>query len=105
MVDQISVELTNNPTVSNTEYSGLNTAVDILEVANISIEQNSNLASDVVQTDYSLIEIDDYDIRFLEAADILPFRVAFENIWITGYGPGHPAPIGIAIIGYSNYIL
>lgn len=37
--------------------------------------------------------------------DVLPFRVKFINIGIEGYGPNNPAPIGIAIIGYSNYIL
>lgn len=37
--------------------------------------------------------------------DVLPFRVKFINIGIEGYGPNNPAPIGIAIIGYNNYIL
>jgi hypothetical protein len=35
----------------------------------------------------------------------LPFRVKFINIGIEGYGPNNPAPIGIAIIGFNNYIL
>ena len=35
----------------------------------------------------------------------IPFRVKFINIGIEGYGPGNPAPIGIAVIGISNYIL
>ena len=105
MVDQIGVELSNNPTVSELQYSTINTAVSILEVANIDIAEYPNGISDVTKLEDFYIDIDDYDKRFLEAADILPFRVAFENIWIEGYGPGHPAPIGIAIVGYSNYIL
>lgn len=35
----------------------------------------------------------------------LPFRVKFINIGIEGYGPNNPAPIGIAIIGFNNFIL
>lgn len=35
----------------------------------------------------------------------LPFRVRFTNIAIPGYGPNNPAPIGIAVIGFNNYIL
>jgi hypothetical protein len=40
-----------------------------------------------------------------KAIDIIPFYVRFTDIGIAGYGPGNPAPIGIAIIGVSNYIL
>ena len=40
-----------------------------------------------------------------KAIDVIPFYVRFTNIGIAGYGPGNPAPIGIAIIGVSNYIL
>ena len=37
--------------------------------------------------------------------NVIPFYVRFVNVGIAGYGPGNPAPIGIAIIGVSNYIL
>jgi hypothetical protein len=37
--------------------------------------------------------------------ETLPFRVRLTNIGIPGYGQNNPAPIGIAIIGYNNYIL
>ena len=40
-----------------------------------------------------------------KAIDVIPFYVRFTDIGIAGYGPGNPAPIGIAIIGVSNYIL
>lgn len=38
---------------------------------------------------------------------VLPFRIRFTNIGIdpAGYTPINPAPIGIAILGYNNYIL
>jgi hypothetical protein len=35
----------------------------------------------------------------------LPFRVKFINIGIDAYGPNNPAPIGIAVVGYNNYVL
>lgn len=37
--------------------------------------------------------------------ETLPFRVKFTTIGIDSYGPGNPAPIGIAVIGINNYIL
>jgi hypothetical protein len=37
--------------------------------------------------------------------DVIPFYVRFTNIGIAPYGPGNPAPIGIAVIGTNNYIL
>jgi hypothetical protein len=35
----------------------------------------------------------------------LPFRVRFITIGIESYGPNNPPPIGIAVIGFNNYIL
>lgn len=37
--------------------------------------------------------------------DQLPFRIRFTNILVPGYGPNNVPPIGIAIVGYNNYIL
>lgn len=39
--------------------------------------------------------------------EVLPFRIRFTNIGLepTGYTPINPAPIGIAIVGFNNYIL
>ena len=38
-------------------------------------------------------------------SQVLPFRVRFQNTKIGGYSPSNPAPIGIAVIGFNNYIL
>ena len=38
-------------------------------------------------------------------ATIMPFRVNFQTIDIGGFSPSNPAPIGIAVIGFNNYIL
>ena len=42
--------------------------------------------------------------RTVKVSQRLPFYVRFENIQV-GYGPSNPAPIGIAVIGFNNYIL
>ena len=51
--------------------------------------------------------ISDKETRYTEIMEVLPFRIKFTNIGIEagGYSPINPAPIGIAIIGYNNYIL
>ena len=35
----------------------------------------------------------------------LPFRIKFVSVQVPGYGPSSTAPIGVAVIGFSNYIL
>ena len=35
----------------------------------------------------------------------LPFRVKFLNKGFSAYGPENPPPIGIAVVGFNNYIL
>lgn len=37
--------------------------------------------------------------------EVLPFRIRFANINVGGYDSDNPAPIGIAVIGFNNYIL
>lgn len=54
--------------------------------------------------DYSNTKLIDKQ-RTVMVTETLPFRVKFINIGIEGYGPGNPPPIGIAIIGFNNYIL
>jgi hypothetical protein len=43
--------------------------------------------------------------RSVKVSQKLPFYISFQNITISGYGPSNPAPIGIAVVGFSNYIL
>lgn len=47
------------------------------------------------------------ELRKTTVLEVLPFRIRFTNIGVepTGYSPINPAPIGIAILGYNNYIL
>lgn len=45
------------------------------------------------------------DNRVVLINEFLPFRIRFTDIRVPGYGPNNVPPIGIQIIGYSNYIL
>jgi hypothetical protein len=58
----------------------------------------------ITNIDYPITTIQDI-VYTAKPIDVVPFYVKFTNIGIEGYGPGNPAPIGIAIIGVSNYIL
>jgi hypothetical protein len=43
--------------------------------------------------------------RYAKVDQSLPFRIRLTNITVSGFGPSSPAPIGIAVIGFNNYIL
>jgi hypothetical protein len=58
----------------------------------------------IVSKDYPLSELYDQNLNTIPR-QVLPFRVKFMNIGIESYGPDNPAPIGIAVIGFNNYIL
>lgn len=70
----------------------------------ISLTQKSVIARSVYQSDKRYLSIS-YDRIGATPRSILPFRVRFTNIGIIGYSPDNPAPLGIAVIGLSNYIL
>jgi hypothetical protein len=55
-------------------------------------------------TAYPVTKISERKIN-TKVTETLPFRVRFTTIGIESYGPGNPAPIGIAVIGINNYIL
>lgn len=46
-----------------------------------------------------------YKSRTVKIKSKLPFRVKFMSVKVPGYSANTPAPVGIAVIGYSNYIL
>jgi hypothetical protein len=68
------------------------------------IKNNNGVAKNLKAVDYGLIKITSAKPT-VKINSILPFRVKFSNITVPGYGPNNPAPIGIAIIGFNNYIL
>lgn len=55
-------------------------------------------------TNYPISSINNVEIN-TRVTETLPFRVKFINIGIEGYGPDNPPPIGLAVIGFNNYIL
>jgi hypothetical protein len=67
---------------------------------------DSKRASKVIDlcNDYSSSVIED-DLFLSKIAYKIPFKIRVFNITVPGYSPTNPAPIGIAIIGFNNYIL
>ncbi len=58
----------------------------------------------VKQSSYSRAKVS--EPRFSSAVnEVLPFRIKIYNIGLQEYGVNNPAPVGIAIIGYNNYVL
>lgn len=68
------------------------------------IYENPRSVKNIKQSSYPNTKIKNVKINS-KTIDVLPFRVKFTNIGIVSYGPNNPAPIGIAVIGFSNYIL
>lgn len=58
----------------------------------------------VTSISYSLTTISDI-VYNAKPINVIPFYVRFINVGIEGYGANNPAPIGIAIVGTSNFIL
>ena len=40
-----------------------------------------------------------------EFATVMPFKINFKNIDMGSYSSSNPAPLGLAVIGFNNYIL
>jgi hypothetical protein len=58
----------------------------------------------IESVDYPIVKISQGK-RIVKINEVLPFRVRFTNIMVPGYSANNPAPIGIAVIGFNNYIL
>jgi hypothetical protein len=58
----------------------------------------------IESVDYPIVKIFQ-GRRTVRINEVLPFRIRFTNIMVPGYSASNPAPIGIAIIGFNNYIL
>ena len=41
----------------------------------------------------------------VKVKEVLPFRVKITNIGVSSYSPNNAPPVGIAVIGFNNYIL
>jgi hypothetical protein len=65
---------------------------------------NFGVVKRVKQSDYSNAKII-FTFRKVKVDSVLPFRVKFSNTDAVTYGPGNAAPIGIAIVGFNNYVM
>jgi hypothetical protein len=73
-------------------------------MASISIFEEKNALKSLRAQDFGIFFLKNKKRNFV-ANDVLPFRIKLTNIGIASYGPGNAAPIGIAIVGYSNYVM
>ena len=74
-------------------------------MASVKILNVLNFRANLKTVDYSIATIR-YSPPFgAKIKDELTFRVRFTNIGITSYGENNVPPIGIAVIGFNNYIL
>lgn len=64
-----------------------------------------NPISEIISDDCKTSSFETLTNILCDVATVMPFRVKFTTIDIGGYSPTNPAPIGIAIIGFNNYIL
>jgi hypothetical protein len=80
---------------SNTSVTGEAHSAKIIDIVN---------DAKITAIGYPITKVMDV-VYTAKAIDVIPFYIKFTNIGIEGYGPGNPAPIGIAVIGVSNYIL
>ena len=58
----------------------------------------------VKHNEYPKVKVSDSKYSTI-VKDILPFRIKVYNVGLQEYSPNNPAPIGIAIIGFNNYVL
>jgi hypothetical protein len=74
-------------------------------MASITITENKKQLRKAKEFSYAIFNLKSKN-RSVEIREVLPFRIKLTNIGINNsYGPGQGAPIGIAIIGYSNYVM
>jgi len=79
--------------------------VNVLEKQNnATFYQKENIVENIKTFSYSEIELSEY-LNTAKFMSKLPFKVRFTNIVVPGYNRDNVAPIGIAVIGFNNYIL
>ena len=74
-------------------------------MANAKIIGTTDFRSRIQNVDYPITRIS-YSAPFgIKVKEDLPFRVKFINVGIESYNEFNIAPIGIAVIGFNNYVL
>lgn len=70
----------------------------------VKVTDASPSSKNIKATDYANARINDIKVNTL-VREQLPFRVKFLNKGFSAYSPENPPPIGVAVIGFNNYIL
>lgn len=105
MPNNVTIIATGNPYTRNVYHTRNIVRASTAEHANVQNVQNvQNLVGSVGLVDYP-IATTEYTPMSLSALSVLPFRVSFETVGLRPYGPGNVPPIGIAVVGFNNYIL
>ena len=74
-------------------------------MASVVITENKKYLKKAKEHSYAIFNIRP-KARVVRIEEVLPFRIKLTNIGINNsYPPGLGAPIGIAIIGLSNYVM
>jgi hypothetical protein len=71
----------------------------------INKKQTSATAKLATAFAYGILNVSGNGQRSISIDEVLPFRIRVTNIGIPSYSANSPAPIGIAIVGFNNYIL
>ena len=70
----------------------------------VKITDASPSSKNIKAKDYPNTRINDIKVNTI-IKEQLPFRVKFLNKGFSAYSPENPPPIGVAVIGFNNYIL
>ena len=77
--------------------------IDLNKTSSVLYEPNFYSSVDNIINGFAIVE--ECKNRLSEVIDRVPFRIRVTNITVPGYSPTNIPPIGIAIIGFNNYIL
>lgn len=70
----------------------------------VTVEDRSPFSKNFDEKDYPIARVQSVEYKAL-IQEQLPFRVRFINKVFSAYSPENPPPIGVAVIGFNNYIL
>ena len=77
--------------------------IDLHKTSSVLYEPDFYSSVDNIVNGYVFVE--ECKTRLSEVIDRIPFKIRVTNITVPGYNPSNVPPIGIAIIGFNNYIL
>jgi hypothetical protein len=74
-------------------------------MASVKIINVLNFRAKLKAVDYPIARIRYTSPFNVKVKDELPFRVRFTNIGVASYGENNVPPIGIAIVGFNNFVI